>query len=269
MGYLATDTLSIFRFHVFADRLGTAAFSNVHLGNLLRVPHVGHPRAALLQRPVLFLPAFMQGLRRQLARFAPRIARGVPAVPGARRIHQLPDCFAVYGVALCPETHKLGQWNGILRGYQFQCFVRSQAYHLAALLAPQKAKLPQPGIRLPLAVGPQSQALRNERTHGFRTATPLPQPLVWHLHPVDVVSLVADHKRCGQRKDGGRSDPPRLLERRPGGRRGQSWRQAGGGASSIPTGPGIVRSTPGMHRLALGDSGARGSHGVDFSAAAR
>ena len=68
---------------------------------------------------------------------------------------------------------------------------------------------------------------------------------------------------------GGQRCPPRLLERRPGGSRGQSWRQAGGGASSIPTGPGVVRSTPGMHRLALGDSVARGSHGVDFSAAAR
>ena len=46
-----------------------------HLGNLPRVPHIGHPRAALLQRPVLFPPSLMQDLRLQLTRFAPRIAR--------------------------------------------------------------------------------------------------------------------------------------------------------------------------------------------------
>jgi hypothetical protein len=86
------------------------------------------------------------------------------------------------GTALCPATSS-------------NALVRSQAHHLAALLAHHKAKLPQPGIRLPLVISPQSQALRNKRAHSFRAATPLLQPLGRHCHPVNVIPLVADNKR--------------------------------------------------------------------------
>jgi len=73
----------------------------------------------------------------------------------------------------------------------------------------------------------------------------------------------------GQKKDRGRSDTLASWSAVPAVVGGKAGGELGGGASSIPTEPGIVRSTPGMHRLALGDSGARGSHAVDFSATAR
>lgn len=70
--------------------------------------------------------------------------------------------------------------------------------------------------RLPatMTAGAKLEAGQNGRSQGGRAG-------VWRCRM---------GKGCtgmGQRKDGGRSDPPRLLERRPGGRRGQSWRQAG------------------------------------------
>lgn len=89
--------------HVFADRLGAAPIGNMQLGNLLRMPLVGHLRAALFQRPVLFSPAFMPRLRLQLPRLAARIARGIATIASGSRIHQLPDCLAVYGKAICAK----------------------------------------------------------------------------------------------------------------------------------------------------------------------
>src|ERR1035437_504441 len=94
--------------HVFANRLGTAAIGNVHLGNLLRAPNVGHLRASFLECPVFLPPTFMKGLRLQLSRLTSRIAGGVPAIPRGRSIHQLPDSCTVHGIASCLEAHQLG-----------------------------------------------------------------------------------------------------------------------------------------------------------------
>ena len=44
--------------HVFADRLSVAPLGNIHLGNLLRVPHVGHLRAALASAPGILSASF-------------------------------------------------------------------------------------------------------------------------------------------------------------------------------------------------------------------
>jgi hypothetical protein len=59
-----------------------------------------------------------------------------------------------------------------------------------------------PASDFPLAVRPQSQALCNKRAHGFRAATPLPQPFGWYLHPVDVIPFVADNKRYNRAAPG-------------------------------------------------------------------
>ena len=109
-------------------------------------------RAALLQRPVFFLPAFMQGLRLQLACFAPGIAGGVAAVRRSRSIHQLPDCFAVYGnSAFVPKRTNSANGTAFFPATSSNAPFALQAQHLAALLARHKAKLPQSGTRLPLA----------------------------------------------------------------------------------------------------------------------
>ena len=89
------------------------------------IPHVGHLRATQPKRPVLFLPADMQIVRFQLARFTPGILGGIPGIACDRRIHQLPNRSTVHGIALCSVPHKLGQWHRILPGHQFQCAVRS------------------------------------------------------------------------------------------------------------------------------------------------
>jgi hypothetical protein len=75
------------RLQAFSYGVGVAALAGVSLGDLLRVPNIGHVRARLSQLPVRLPPAFIPGLRVQFARLAPSCRRSVTAVCRGRGVH--------------------------------------------------------------------------------------------------------------------------------------------------------------------------------------
>ena len=93
--------------HVFADGARVAAGRHRLLGNLPGVPHVGHPRALLLQRAVGGLPARVPRLRVERAGLAPRRARQVARVGGRRRIEEVANGGGVQDVGAAIEVDQV------------------------------------------------------------------------------------------------------------------------------------------------------------------
>ena len=77
------------------------------LGNLAGVPHVGHPRAPLLQRAVGRPPARVPRLRVERAGLAPRRARRVARVGGRRRIDEVANGGGVQDVGAAGEVEQV------------------------------------------------------------------------------------------------------------------------------------------------------------------
>ena len=112
--------------HMFADGLGIAATGNVHLGNLSRVPNIGHIFAFFSKVAVRHFPTFVHSLCLQLARFAHNVAWRVTVVCRSRGIHQLADNGTIKRICAVVIFNLIDQRHHVASGYQGQLVIGLQ-----------------------------------------------------------------------------------------------------------------------------------------------
>ena len=117
-----------------------AAGRNLLLGNLPRVPDVGHPRAPLLQRAVGPLPARVPCLRVERVGLTPRRARRVVRVGSRRRIDEVANGGGVQNVGAAIKVDQVRQGHGRVRDDQRHVPVRAQAQHLVPRVPRRRAR---------------------------------------------------------------------------------------------------------------------------------
>ena len=154
--------------HVFADGARVAAGRDRLLGNLPRVPRLGHLRAPLLPLAVGGLPSRVPRLRVERAGLAPRRARRVARVGGRRRIDKVANGGRVQDVGAAIEVDQVRQGHRRVRDDQRHVLVRAQAQHLVPPVAGGEPEGPCPGRIGPVLAPAQGPPARRQTARAPR-----------------------------------------------------------------------------------------------------